>query len=184
MELLTQIPAFDPDGDLNVVVETPRGSHNKYAYDEAYGTFRFQGVMPEGNLFPYDFGFVPSTLGEDGDPLDVLVLLDVSLPVGCLLSARPLGVIEAEQRERDGRVERNDRLLAVATKARTHAHVRRLEDLRPGLLDEVEGYFRHYNALSGCSFTPLGRGGPERARALVEEGIAAKRKKGGRGAAG
>ena len=184
MKLLTRIPAYGPDGDLNVVIETPKGSHNKYAYDEEYGTFRFQGVMPEGNLFPHDFGFVPSTLGEDGDPLDVLVLLDVSLPVGCLLSARPLGVIEAEQRERDGKVERNDRLLAVATKARTHAHVHRLEDLRPGLLDEIEAFFGHYNALSGRRFTPLGRGGPERARELVEAGIAARRKKGGCGAAG
>ena len=184
MKLLTQIPAFDPDGDLNVVIETPKGSHNKYAYNEDFGAFCFKAVMPEGNLFPHDFGFVPSTLGEDGDPLDVLVLLDVSLPVGCLLSARPLGVIEAEQRERDGKVERNDRLLAVATKARTHAHVHRLEDLRPGLLDEIEAFFGHYNALSGRSFTPVGRGGPERARALVHAGIAARRKKGGCGAAG
>ncbi len=179
MKLLTQIPAFDPDGNLNVVVETPKGSHNKYSYDEEYGVFRFKAVMPEGNLFPYDFGFVPSTLGEDGDPLDVLVLLDVALPVGCLLSARPLGVIEAEQRERDGRTARNDRLLAVATKARTHAHVRRLEDLRPGLLDEIEAFFGHYDALSGRGFTPVGRGGPERARELVEAGVAAKREKGG-----
>ena len=178
MNLLTRIPAFDPDGDLNVVIETPKGSHNKYAYDEAFGAFRFKAVMPEGNLFPHDFGFVPSTLGEDGDPLDVLILLDVSLHVGCLLSARPLGVIEAEQRERDGKAERNDRLLAVATKARTHAHVHRLEDLRPGLLDEIEAFFGHYNALSGRRFTPLGRGGPERARALVEAGVAAKRKGG------
>lgn len=179
MKLLTQAPAFDPDGNLNVVVETPKNSRNKYSYDEEFGAFRFGAVLPEGSLFPYDFGFVPSTLGEDGDPLDVLVLLDVALPVGCLLSARPLGVIEGEQRERDGRVERNDRLLAVATKARTHAHVGRLEDLRPGLLDEVEAFFGHYNALSGKSFTPVGRGGPERARELVEAGIAAQRRKGG-----
>ena len=179
MKLLTRLPTFDPDGDLNVVIETPKGSHNKYAYDEEFGAFRFKAVMPEGNLFPHDFGFIPSTLGEDGDPLDVLVLLDVSLPVGCLLSARPGGVIEAEQRERDGEVERNDRLLAVATKTRTHRHVHRLEDLRPGLLDEIEAFFKHYNALSGKSFTPLGRGGPERARALVEAGAAAKRKKEG-----
>jgi inorganic pyrophosphatase len=178
MRFLTQIPAFDPNGHINVVIETPKGSHNKYAYDEEFGAFRFKAVMPEGNLFPYDFGFVPSTLGEDGDPLDVLVLLDVSLPVGCLLSARPLGVIEAEQRERDGKMERNDRLLAVATKARTHAHVHSLEDLRPGLLDEIEAFFCHYNALSGRTFTPVGRGGPERALALVEAGVAA-RKKGG-----
>jgi inorganic pyrophosphatase len=173
----TQLPAFDSDGNLNVVIETPKNSRNKYSYDEEAGAFRFKAVLPEGNLFPYDFGFVPSTLGEDGDPLDVLVLLDVSLPVGCLLSARPLGVIEAEQREGDGRTERNDRLLAVATKARTHAHVERLEDLRPGLLDEVEAFFGHYNALSGRNFTPLGRGGPERARALVEAGMAAARRK-------
>jgi inorganic pyrophosphatase len=179
MKLLTDIPAFDPDGDLNVVVETPKGSRNKYSYDEEFGAFRFKAVLPEGSSFPFDFGFVPSTLGEDGDPLDVLVLLDASLPVGCLLAARPIGVVEAEQRERDGEAERNDRLLAVATKARTHAHVRRLEDLRPGLLEEVEAFFGHYNALSGKSFKPLSRGGPERARALVEAGMAARRKKGG-----
>jgi inorganic pyrophosphatase len=179
MKILTQIPAFDSDGNLNVVVETPKNSRNKYAYDEEFGVFQFKAVLPEGSSFPYDFGFIPSTLGEDGDPLDVLVLLDVSLPVGCLLSARPLGVIEAEQREKDGKVERNDRLLAVATKARTHAHVHRVEDLRPGVLDEVEAFFTHYNALSGKGFTPVGRGGPERARALVEAGIAAQKRKGG-----
>lgn len=133
-------------------------------------------ALSEGSLFPYDFGFVHSILGEDGDPLDILVLLNVPLPVGCLLSARPLGVIEAEQRERGGKAERNDRLLAVATKARTHAHVHRLEDLRPGLLDEVEAFFGHYSALSGQRFTPLGRGGHERARALAEAGIVARKK--------
>ena len=131
--------------------------------------FRFKAVMPEGNLFPHDFGFIPSTLGEDGDPLDVLVLLDVPLPVGCLLSARPLGVIEAEQRERDGKTERNDRLLAVATKARTHAHVHRLEDLRPGLLDEIEAFFGHYNALSGRRFNACGARRP-RAGARARRG--------------
>jgi inorganic pyrophosphatase len=95
----------------------------------------------------------------------------------CLLSARPLGVIEAEQRERNGEVERNDRLLAVATKARTHAHVHRLEDLRPGLLEEIEAFFGHYNALSGKDFKPVARGGPDRARALVQAGIAAAEEK-------
>ena len=178
MTLLTRLPAFDSDGNLNIVIETPKGSRNKYAYDEEAGAFRFKAVLPEGSSFPFDFGFIPSTLGEDGDPLDVLVLLDACLPVGCLLSARPVGVIEAEQRERDGSTERNDRLLAAATNARTHAHVRRLEDLRPGLLDEVEAFFGHYNALSGKGFTPLRRGGPERARTLVEAGVAAQKKGG------
>ena len=179
MTPLSELPAFDADGNLSIVIETPKGSSNKYYYDEETGAFRFKMVLPEGNSFPFDFGFIPSTVGEDGDPLDVLVLLDSPLPVGCLLAARPVGVIEAEQRERDGTVERNDRLLAAAVNARTHAHVQRLEDLRPGLLDEVEAFFGHYNALSGKTFTPTGRGGPERARALVEAGMAAAKKKGG-----
>ena len=176
---ILRIPTLDADtGDVHVVIDTPRGSRNKYAFEPQLGVFAIRHILPAGAAFPFDFGFVPGTLGEDGDPLDVLVLLDVPLPVGCLLSARPLGVIEAEQRERDGTVERNDRLLAVATKARTHAHVHRLEDLRPGLLDEIEAFFGHYNALSGRRFTPVGRGGPERARELVEAGVAARRKRG------
>jgi inorganic pyrophosphatase len=64
MKLLTRIPAFDPDGDLNVIIETPKGSHNKYAYDEEFGAFRFKAVMPEGNMFPHDFGFIPPRLGR------------------------------------------------------------------------------------------------------------------------
>jgi inorganic pyrophosphatase len=171
MTPFAQLPAFDPDGHLHVVIETPKGSRNKYAYDPDLGVFRFKAVMPEGNSFPYDFGFIPSTRGPDGDPLDVLVLLDAPLELGCLLTARLIGVIEAEQREADGRTERNDRLLAVATRARTHAHVRDLDELRPGFLDEIEAFFVHYNGLSGRCFEPVGRGGPERARAVVEAGL-------------
>ncbi len=173
---LTNIPAFDGDGNLNVIIETPKGSRNKYSFDETIKVFRFKAVLPEGNSFPYDFGFIPSTLGSDGDPLDVLVLFDAPLEMGCLLAARPLGVIEAEQREKDGHTERNDRLLAVATRARTHGHLRRLDDLRPGMIDEIEAFFGHYNALSGRDFKPVGRGGPDRARTLIEAGMAARRK--------
>jgi inorganic pyrophosphatase len=115
--LLSHLPSFDPKtGDLTVVIETPKGSPNKYDYDSRYGAFRFAAVLPEGMSFPFDFGFVPSTLGDDGDPLDVLVLLDASTPVGCILSARLLGVIKARQREGEGVWIQNDRLLAVATR--------------------------------------------------------------------
>ena len=165
------IPAFDEDGCLNVVIETPKGSRNKFGFDAELGLFRLKAVLPEGSSFPFDFGFIPSTLGEDGDPLDVLVLLDTPLPMGCLLQARPLGVIEAEQVEEDGTTERNDRLLAVATRARTHVSVHDLGDLRPGLLEEVEAFFAHYNMLSGREFKPLGRGGPDRARDLIKRSL-------------
>ena len=94
--LLSHLPTFDSKtGDLTVVIETPKGSRNKYDYDSSCGAFRFASLLPEGMSFPFDFGFVPSSLGGDGDPLDVLVIMDASTPVGCVVSARLIGVIEA-----------------------------------------------------------------------------------------
>ena len=175
MKPLTELPAFDAEDHLNVVIETPKGSRNKYSYDEEVGAFRFKAVLPEGSSFPYDFGFIPSTLGQDGDPLDILVLLDAPVTMGCLLTVRLLGVIEAEQQETSGKTERNDRLLGVAVHARTHGHVRHIDELRPGFVEEIEAFFGHYNSLSGRHFTPLRRSGPERARTLVEDGVRATR---------
>jgi inorganic pyrophosphatase len=140
--LLSCLPALDPaPGDATAIIETPKGSQNKYDYDDTYAAFRLAGVMPQGSSFPYDFGFVPSTLGEDGDPFDVLVFMDAPVPVGCVLTIRLIGVIEAKQRQKGGSWIRNDRLLAVATHAHTHAHIDTLEDLRPRLLDEIEAFF-------------------------------------------
>src|SRR5947209_2197127 len=110
----SHLDAYDPDsGELYVVIETPKGSRNKYAFDEMKGLYKLKKVLPLGTLFPFDFGFVPSTLGDDGDPLDVLLLMDEPVFPGCLVAARLLGVIEAEQTE-DGETERNDRLIAVS----------------------------------------------------------------------
>src|SRR3954464_7536915 len=94
---------FDPEtGDLNMIIDTPKGSRNKFKYDEAHGLFKLSGVLPAGASFPFDFGYVPSTRGEDGDPVDVLVLMDEPAFAGCLVPARLIGVIEAEQTETDG----------------------------------------------------------------------------------
>src|SRR4028119_2143117 len=113
--------AFAPrPGALTGRVETPEGSRNKFDFDEELGLFKLGGVLPAGAVFPFDFGFVPATRGGDGDPLDVLVLMDEPAFVGCLVPARLIGVIEAEQTERDGETARNDRLIAVA--ANSHAH--------------------------------------------------------------
>src|SRR5205809_751086 len=94
------------------IIETPKGSRNKFAYDPETGLFKLGGLLPEGMQFPFDFGFVPSTLGEDGDPLDVLVLMDAPAHVGCQVDTRIVGVIAAKQTER-GKTTRNDRPLAV-----------------------------------------------------------------------
>ena len=167
---LSRLPTFGEDGAVHVVIETPKGSPNKYAYSEALGAFQFKMVLPEGMSFPYDFGMVPSTKGADGDPLDILILLDEPAFPGCVLEARRVGVIEADQRERDGTWERNDRLIGVAVKARTHAHIGSLSDLRPGMLDEVEAFFAQYNQLAGKDFKVRRRGNAEAALALVRQG--------------
>ncbi len=156
--------------DLNVIIETPQGSRNKFDYDEDYGLFKLGGVLPAGAVFPFDFGFVPSTTGGDGDPLDVLVLMDEAAFAGCLVRARLLGVIEAEQTEEDGETTRNDRLIAVAANARQHKEVRSLSQLNKLVLEEIEHFFVSYNEAKGKTFKPLGRFGSERAARVIDEG--------------
>ena len=164
------LPAFRGQ-ELTVVVETPKGSQNKYTYDPKVGGFVLGGVMPAGAVFPFDFGFVPSTLGDDGDPLDVLVLMDAPAFPGCIVACRLIGVIEAEQTE-GSTTERNDRLLAVAVKSMTHRSLQQLSDLNDDLIDQIEHFFISYNTVKGKTFTPKGRAGGARATALVHAGIA------------
>ena len=155
---------------LNVIIETPKGSRNKYTFDEKLGLFKLGGVLPLGANFPFDFGFIPSTTGGDNDPLDVLLLMDEPAFAGCLVESRLLGVIEAEQTE-DGKTERNDRLIAVAENSRNHKNVRSLEDLNENAIGEIEHFFISYNEAKGKQFKPLGRFGADRARKLIEEGM-------------
>jgi inorganic pyrophosphatase len=170
----SKLPVEDPQtGDVLAVIETPRGSRNKYAFDLDLGTFRLKAVLPQGNVFPFDFGFIPSTKADDGDPLDLLVLLEDSVPMGCALSVRLIGAIEAEQKEKGEVWVRNDRLLGVATHAHVHANVKSLRGLDSCLLDEIEAFFAHYNKLEGKEFRVLDRCGPKSAGKLLE---AARRK--------
>ena len=111
------LPAFDATtGDLNAIVDTPKGSRNKFKYDPRSGLFKLSGTLPLGNSFPFDFGYVPSTAGEDGDPLDVLILMDEPAFPGCLLKCRPIGIIEGEQRKKKSGKERNDRVVAIESR--------------------------------------------------------------------
>jgi inorganic pyrophosphatase len=155
---------------LNVVVETVKGSRNKVAFDADVRIFRLKRVLPEGMSFPYDFGFVPGSRGEDGDPLDVLLLMDEPAFPGCLVPARLLGVIEGEQTE--GRKKfRNDRLIAVAADNHTHSDIRDISHLNTKMLEEIEAFFTNYHALSGTRFKALGRKGPKPAWKLVKAAV-------------
>jgi inorganic pyrophosphatase len=169
---LVELPCRDHEtGDITVVVETPKGSPNKYKYDADCRALRLGAVLGEGLAFPHDFGFVPSTLGEDGDPLDVLLFLDHGVPPGTVATARLIGVLEVRQRTREERRwKRNDRFLAVATHAHDHQHLKTLADLRPHLLDEIESFFTHYAGLNGKELEVLARKGPRRAEKLLKAG--------------
>ncbi|MGI9056562.1 MAG: inorganic diphosphatase [Pyrinomonadaceae bacterium] len=164
-------PFDEEKGELNVIIETPKGSRNKYAYDEKLGLFVLKGVLTLGHSFPFDFGFIPNTLGGDGDPLDVLVLMDEPAFVGCLVPSRLIGVIEAEQTERDGKTERNDRLIAVAADSKLHEDVKSINDLNELLSAQIEHFFISYNEAKGKKFKPLGRFAAVKAKKIVESGM-------------
>jgi inorganic pyrophosphatase len=163
---LDRLDPFDDDCVM-VVIETPKGSPNKLAFDPRLGAFVLKGVLPAGAVFPFDFGFVPSTRADDGDPLDVLVLMDAPVFPGCVVPSRLIGVIEAEQSE-DGETERNDRLLAVAANSATHRSIQTLSDLSQDLVAQVEHFFVSYNEMNDKRFTVKRRSGKARALALVK----------------
>lgn len=153
-----------------VIVDTPQGSRNKYEYDEEQKIFKLGGVLTAGAVFPFDFGFLPQTMGGDGDPLDALILMDEPAFVGCLVEVRMIGVIEAEQTEK-GKTFRNDRLLAVAIESHNYRDVASLSQLNDTFLEEIEHFFISYNQAKGKVFKPWRRSNAERARELVESGI-------------
>src|SRR4051812_861091 len=144
-DLLTLSPQCDrKKSTCRAIIETPKGCRNKFDYDADSGLFMLAGLLPEGMMFPFDFGFIPSTLGEDGDPLDILVLMDAPAHVGCLIEVRIIGIIEAEQTE-DGKTNRNDRLLGVAIHSYDHHDMASIKEVSKTLLDQVEEFFISYN---------------------------------------
>src|SRR5215470_5177012 len=122
---------------LQVIIETPKGSRNKYAFDPKQKIFELKKVLPAGMAFPYDFGFVPSTLADDGDPVDVLVLMDEPAFAGCVPDCRMVGVIRGEQ-SNDGKKIRNDRLVAIEVENHTYAEVEHVDDLGKEFVKELE----------------------------------------------
>lgn len=170
----TQIKPLRKKDDLvRVVVETPKGSRNKYAFDAQREVFTLKKVLPAGMAFPYDFGFVPQTEAEDGDPLDVLLLMEEPAFPGCVILCRLIGVIEGEQQEKDGTKERNDRLLAVEAGNHAYYDLKHVNELPQQLLREIGEFFVNYHKLDGSSFRVIGVKGPTEARRRIDSERAA-----------
>jgi inorganic pyrophosphatase len=154
---------------IRVIIETPKGSRNKYAFAAKERIFQLKKVLPAGMAFPYDFGFIPSTIADDGDPVDVLVLMDEPAFPGCLLACRLIGIIEGEQGKKKQR-ERNDRIVAVEADNHSYAHVKHVRDLGKTFIKELEEFFVNYHRLSGKQYQILGIRGPREAKKRVKEG--------------
>src|SRR5437588_5284331 len=169
--MLTKLKTFDKDENVNAVIETPRGSRTKLAFDDKLDAFAVKKVLPQGMSFPFDFGFIASTLGEHKDPVDVLVLMDEALPTGTVVPSRLIGVIEAEQTDKDGETTENSRLIAVAVECQIFSDVKKLSDLPHSVVEQIEHFFVAYNQEEGKRFKPTGRRGPKRARELLESGV-------------
>ena len=153
---------------LQVIIETPKGCRNKYSFDALQKIFVLKAALPAGMIFPYDFGFLPRTLADDGDPIDVLVLMDEPAFPGCALMARLIGVIEGEQTDKKHTV-RNDRLVAVADTAHMWANTKSIKDLPKKALKEVEEFFVNYHELQGKKYKLLAVKGKKAALTLIEK---------------
>src|SRR6201987_2743244 len=162
---------------IQVVIETPKGSRNKYAFAPDQKIFELKKVLPAGMEFPYDFGFIPSTKAEDGDPTDVLVLMDEPAFPGCLLKCRVVGVIEGQQGKKKDK-ERNDRIIAVENENHSYGHVKHVRDLGKKFVEELEEFFVNYHRHLGKKYRILDVKGPAEAWRRIEDGRKAARRKG------
>jgi inorganic pyrophosphatase len=170
----TRLKPFDATDKqiLRVVIETPKGSRNKFAFNPDDHIFELKKVLPAGMAFPYDFGFVPSTEADDGDPVDVLVLMDEPAFPGCVLKCRPIGVIQGEQGDKKRKKVRNDRIIAVEKDAHSWADIKSIGDLGKQFVRELEEFFVDYHKLSGEQYRVLALKGRAQARKLVKSGMA------------
>lgn len=166
-----QLPPFGDDGAVNVVVETAAGSRCKLKYDAAFDAFTPSRILPEGFVFPFDFGFVPGTLADDGDPLDILLVAEAGTAPGCVVPARLIGVLAAEQTGPQGGTGRNDRILAVPLVSREYATLRRLKDVSPALREQIAYFLTSYGVLDGKTVRITGQHGPKTAAKLIRQAL-------------
>jgi inorganic pyrophosphatase len=153
---------------IQVIIETPKGSRNKYSFDVKQRIFSLAKVLPRGMDFPYDFGFLPRTLADDGDPIDVLLLMDEPAFPGCAVLARLIGVMEGEQIDGKKRM-RNDRLIAVAAQNTIYTDIHQVSDLPKGFMNQLEQFFVNFHELEGKRYKLLGCKQRKAAMALIEK---------------
>lgn len=170
---LSLIAAQPKQGVVNVLIEIAGGSKNKYEYDKDLQAFALDRVLSSSVQYPYDYGFIPNTLADDGDPLDGMVLMDEPTFPGCVIAARPIGFLEMI----DGG-DRDEKILCVPAKDPRYADVKSLKDIAPHRLDEIAEFFRTYKNLEKKVTEILGWQDVESVAPLVAKCIQAAAQKG------
>ncbi len=140
---------------ITAIIETPKGNTAKYDYDQKGGYFKLSKTMPAGLVFPFDFGFIPHTKGDDGDPLDIIVISELITFTGCAVDCRIIGAMAAEQKERKGKKIRNDRYIAVPSVSELFKDVHSSEQLPETYMKQLEDFFKNYNKGTGKKFKVL-----------------------------
>ncbi len=162
------IPLGDKSPDvINVVVEIPKGSNNKYEFDEKLGVIKLDRVLYSPFFYPLDYGFIPQTRSEDGDHLDALVIGSSPLPVGCVVSVRPIGMLKMiDSGEPDAKIlavqEKNPRFEKIK-------NIKDIENFEPHLLKEVAHFFATYKDLQGKKVEIQGWDGIDAAHAEIKK---------------
>lgn len=154
-----------------IIVETPKGSSQKFDFEPEQNVFVLNKIMPSGTVFPFDFGFIPGTLGADGDPLDVMVLSESGTFTGCAVDCRIIGVITATQREQDGNTTENDRFIGIPAISKLYKHIQDINELDKELLEQLKHFFISYNEQAGKVFNITGTLGPVAAQKRIDTGI-------------
>ncbi len=144
---------------VDVIIETPKGSAEKYDYIPDTPFFKLSKILPSGMVFPYDFGFIPNTKGEDGDPLDVIVISEFNSFPGVVIKCRIIGALTAEQAKeaKSKKMIRNDRFVAIPKCSNIFQDVKELQNLPKRTTDQLEEFFVDYNKLESKKFKPLGK---------------------------
>jgi inorganic pyrophosphatase len=171
------LPAWSAKDHVHVVVETPRGAGAKLKYDLRLGAFTLSKPMMLGLAYPYDFGFIPSTHAEDGDPLDAMVIHDAATATGVVVRCRAVGVLKVAQRENKGPRVRNDRIMAIPEEDQRQEEVKDARDFSREMQQELEKFFVASVALKKRELEFLGWGGPSEARKLIRKAEASYRER-------
>jgi inorganic pyrophosphatase len=166
MANLLHLPPHDDEGNLQVIIECPRGSRAKFDYDPAAQVFRFGRPLTLGVAYPYDWGFVPSTRAEDGDPLDAMVYHDMATHPGVVIPSKPIGVVRLTDKDPGSKWQRNDRLIAVPADERRWTDATALEKQ---VRRELEQFFVVVTMMTGKKVRVQGWEGPKAAKALVSQ---------------